>query len=239
MIADEMSEASETGTTQAVDEVVLSWSGGKDAAWALHRLRQRGIKVVTLLTTLTNGYERVSMQGIAREVLHAQARATGLPLVEAWIEPGCDNAAYESAFAGALQQCRERWPQASTIAFGDLLLEDIRDYRVALCGRLGWQVSTPLFGSDTTALALEMINCGLRAMICCVDTTQLAQEFAGRDFDASLLRSLPPQVDRCGENGEFHTCVHAGPMFDAPLAIVRGAAVLRDGCFAYTDLLIP
>lgn len=229
--------ASATESSTAADRkaVVLSWSGGKDAAWALHRLRQHGTEVVALLTTLTRGHDRVSMQGISRDVLYAQASATGLPLVEAWIEPGCDNAAYEAAFADALQRCRERWPQVATIAFGDLFLQDIRDYRVAMCARHGWQVSTPLFGSDTAALALEMIEGGLRASVCCVDTSLLAAEFAGRDFDRALLLALPPPVDPCGENGEFHTCVHEGPMFDAPLSITRGETVLRDGRFAYTD----
>ena len=233
MIAGQLIESSATALQHGA--MVLSWSGGKDAAWTLHRLRQSGIAVVALLTTLTRGYERVSMQGIARDVLHAQARAMGLPLVEAWIEPGCDNAAYESAFAGALQQCRERWPQVSTIAFGDLFLQDVHDYRVAMCDRYGWEVSTPLFGSDTAALALEMIESGLRAKLCCVDTTQLAADFAGREFNHSLLAELPVATDPCGENGEFHTCVHGGPMFSQSLVIERGETVLRDGRFAYTD----
>ena len=222
----------------SADAVLLSWSGGKDAAWTLHRLRQTGVAVTALITTVTEEYERVSMQGIRREILHAQARATGLPLIEVMITPACDNAAYESAFANKLQTARERWPQAHEIAFGDLFLQDIRDYRVAMCARLGWQVRTPLFGSDTTLLAREMQSGGLQAALCCVDTQQLSADFTGRDFDASLLRDLPEDIDPCGENGEFHTCVHAGPMFEHPIMIERGETILRDARFAYTDFAL-
>ncbi|HEX7802263.1 MAG TPA: ATP-binding protein [Pseudoxanthomonas sp.] len=215
--------------------MLLSWSGGKDAAWTLHRLRQSGIEICGLITTVTSGYERVSMQGIRRTVLHAQAAATGLPLIEVTIPPACDNDVYETAFVAGLASARQCWPQASEIAFGDLFLQDIRDYRVAMCSRHGWDVQTPLFGSDTAMLAREMQVGGLRASLCCVDTQQLSADFAGRDFDAALLATLPAEVDPCGENGEFHTCVHAGPMFSYPLAIERGETVLRDQRFAYTD----
>ena len=214
---------------------MLSWSGGKDAAWTLHRLRQTGVAVAGLITTVTESYDRVSMQGIRREILHAQARATGLPLIEVMIPAACDNAIYESAFATGLRSARDRWPQLREIAFGDLFLQDIRDYRVAMCARQDWEVSTPLFGSDTGLLAREMQSGGLQAALCCVDTQQLCADFAGRDFDASLLRDLPASIDPCGENGEFHTCVHHGPMFDHPVRVERGETVLRDGRFAYTD----
>ena len=215
--------------------VLLSWSGGKDAAWTLHRLQQSGVEVMGLITTLTAGYQRISMQGIRRSILHAQAAATGLPLVEVEIPPACDNAAYETAFASGLQQACQRWPGLGRIAFGDLLLQDIRDYRVQLCAGLGWEVITPLFGSDTQRLAREMQAGGLKATLCCVDTQQLHAEFAGREFDASLLRDLPAHIDPCGENGEFHTCVQAGPMFTHPISIRQGETVLRDSRFAYTD----
>jgi uncharacterized protein (TIGR00290 family) len=222
-----------------VTPALLSWSGGKDAAWTLHALRQRGeVDVVGLLTTITEGYERVSMQGIRIDVLHAQAAAAGLPVIEAWIPQRADNATYEASFAGALEHARERWPGIERIAFGDLFLADIRAWRETLCSRLGWAPLFPLFGSDTTRLARDMIAGGLRAHLCCVDTTQLDAGFAGRDFDAALLRDLPADIDPCGENGEFHTCVSAGPMFDKPLAIERGDTVLRDGRFAYTDFTL-
>ena len=218
--------------------VLLSWSGGKDAAWALHHLQQSGVEVVGLITTLTAGYGRISMQGIRRSILHAQATATRLPLIEVEIPPACDNASYEAAFALGLQQARQRWPGLRTIAFGDLLLQDIRDYRVELCARLGWEMITPLFGSDTQQLARHMQAGGLKATLCCVDTQQLPVDFAGREFDASLLRDLPAHIDPCGENGEFHTCVQDGPMFKHPISIRRGETVLRDSRFAYTDFEI-
>lgn len=217
--------------------ILLSWSGGKDAAWTLHRLQAGdGFEVVGLLTTVTEGYERIAMHGIRRELLLAQAASTGLPLIESRIPQQCDNARYESALAAALVRARERWPGLATIAFGDLFLADVRAWREALCARLGWRIQTPLFGADTAALAKEMIAGGLRATLCCVDTTQLAAEFSGREFDAGLLADLPAAVDPCGERGEFHTCVHAGPMLRHPLALRAGERVLRDERFAYVDL---
>ena len=216
--------------------MLLSWSGGKDAAWALHVLRQRDdVAVVGLLTTLTEGFDRVAMQGIRHDVLLAQAGATGLPLVESWMPQAADNATYEATFADALARARERWPGLDCIAFGDLLLADVRAWREALCARLGWRAVFPLFGSDTAALAREMVAGGLRASLCCVDTTQLDGRFAGRAFDGMLMRELPGGVDPCGENGEFHTCVGDGPMFAHPVPLRRGDDVLRDGRFLYTD----
>ncbi len=216
---------------------LLSWSGGKDAAWSLHVLRQRHeLEVVGLLTTVTEGFERVSMQGIRVDVLAQQALATGLPVLQARIPQACDNATYEAAFAAALAAAQLRWPGLRDIAFGDLFLADIKAWRDTLCARLGWRPHYPLFGSDTASLARDMIAGGLRASLCCVDTTQLDGAFAGRDFDASLLADLPTTVDPCGEHGEFHTCVWAGPMFAAPLGLERGCTVLRHGRFAYTDL---
>ncbi|WP_206862359.1 adenine nucleotide alpha hydrolase [Lysobacter changpingensis] len=217
---------------------LLSWSGGKDAAWTLHFMRERGDDVVGLLTTVTEGYERVSMQGIRREVLHAQAQATGLPLIEARIPPQCDNATYEAAFADALSRAREQWPGLDTIAFGDLFLADIRAWREATCGAHGWRIDTPLFGHDTAQLGRAMIDGGLRARLCCIDTQQLDARFAGRAFDATLFADLPDGCDPCGENGEFHTLVYEGPMFRAPLRVCEGETVLRDGRFAYTDFTL-
>ena len=218
---------------------LLSWSGGKDAAWALHILRQRGdVEVVGLLTTLTEGYNRISMQGIRREVLHAQAQATGLPVIEAWIPQAADNTVYVASFTEALARAQARWPGLAHITYGDLFLPDIRSWRESLCAQLGWTPLFPLFGSNTAPLAVHMQDGGLRAHLCCVDTTQLDAAFAGRDFDAGLLAALPADIDPCGERGEFHTCVWDGPMFAAPLALKRGDSVLRDGRFAYTDFLL-
>ena len=215
---------------------MLSWSGGKDAAWSLHVLRQqRDVEVVGLVTTVTEGYERVAMQGIRLEVLRAQADAAGLRVIEARMPQRASNEAYEASFAEALGAAGRRWPGVRDIAFGDLFLADIRAYREALCARLGWRPRFPLFPADTAALAREMLAGGLRAELCCVDTTQLDAAFAGRAFDAALLGDLPSGVDPCGENGEFHTCVSAGPMFRHPVALARGGTVLRDERFAYTD----
>ncbi|MDB6164535.1 MAG: ATP-binding protein [Xanthomonadaceae bacterium] len=219
--------------------VLLSWSGGKDAAWCLHTLRQRDdVEVVGLLTTITDGYERIAMQGIHVDVLHAQAAAAGLPVIEARMPQRADNATYEGTFADALRRARAHWPQLRHVAFGDLFLADIRRYREALCARLDWTPLFPLFDSGTAQLARDMIAGGLRADVCCVDTQQLDAGFSGRPFDIALLQALPDAIDPCGENGEFHTCVSAGPMFSAPLPLVRGETVLRDGRFQYTDFLL-
>lgn len=216
--------------------VLLAWSGGKDAAWALHVLRQRAdVEVVGLLTTVTREYARASMQGIRVEVLRAQAAAAGLPLLEAGIPARCGNDDYDAAMAAALAEAGARWPGLRTAAFGDLFLADIRAYRAQRLAAAGWDLLTPLFDSDTAALARQMQAGGLRAHLCCVDTQQLDARFAGHAFDDALLHELPQGVDPCGENGEFHTCVSAGPMFAAPLDLRRGDTVLRDGRFAYTD----
>ncbi|GAB6194858.1 Dph6-related ATP pyrophosphatase [Lysobacter xanthus] len=218
--------------------VLLSWSGGKDAAWTLHTLRARDdVEVVALLTTVNSGYDRIAMHGIRRDVLHAQAAATGLPLVEAVIEPRCDNARYEAAIADALADARARWPGLDTVAFGDLFLDDVRVWREASLAKLDWRVETPLFGADTAVLARAMIAGGLRAHLCCVDTAQLDADFSGRAFDDTLLAALPSGCDPCGENGEFHTLVVDGPMFATPIAVKAGERVLRDGRFEYTDFL--
>ena len=218
--------------------LLLSWSGGKDAAWTLHTLRQRDdVEVVGLLTTVNAGYDRIAMHGIRRDLLHAQAACAGLPLIEALIEPRCDNERYEAALADALQRARARWPTLDTLAFGDLFLADVRAWREASCARHGWRIATPLFGSDTTALAHEMIAGGLKARLCCVDTEQLDAEFSGRAFDDRLLAELPAGCDPCGENGEFHTLVTTGPMFDRSLDVRSGDQVLRDGRFLYTDFV--
>jgi uncharacterized protein (TIGR00290 family) len=219
-----------------MQQIVLSWSGGKDAAWALHTLRQRDdLEVVALLTTVTEGYERVSMQGIALPVLRAQAEAAGLPVIEARMPQRASNEIYERSLAAGLAEVRRRWPACDTIAFGDLFLEEIRAYREALCARLGWTPMFPLFVADTAVLARQMIAEGLEAHLCCVDTEQLDARFAGRAFDHALLDDLPAGADPCGERGEFHTCVVSGPMFTQALRVRSGTPVLRDGRFLYVD----
>jgi uncharacterized protein (TIGR00290 family) len=214
--------------------LLLSWSGGKDSAWTLHALRRDPRwRVIGLLTTVTAEYERVSIHGLRREILQAQAAACGLPVIEARIPPRADNAAYEAAFAAALAG----FGTVRHIAFGDLFLADVRAYREALCAKLRWTPVFPLFGADTADLAREMIGAGLRATLCCIDTRQLDAGFAGREFDTDLLADLPAGVDPCGERGEFHTCAFAGPMFARPLALRPGDRILRDDRFQYLDLL--
>ena len=219
--------------------VLLSWSGGKDAAWALHELQQRDdIEVVALLSTLTEDYDRSSMQGVRREVLLAQADAIGLPLLESWIPQVCDNALYLQRMTATLDEAQQRWPVLATIAFGDLLLQDIRLWREQQYAAQAWQTLFPRFGHDTTVLAQQMIAGGLRAQLCCVDSERLDASFAGRVFDQALLDELPAGIDACGENGEFHTCVSAGPMFRAPLNLEQGDTLLREHRYAYTDFTL-
>jgi len=215
---------------------LLSWSSGKDSAWALCRLRQNPeIEVVGLLTTVNSEFHRVAMHGVRREVLRAQAQAAGLPLWEVPLPWPCSNDVYESRMKTVCERALAEGVKA--IAFGDLFLRDIREYRERQLASTGLRPVFPLWEMPTHELAREMIAAGLRAKISCVDTRVLAREFAGRDFDEELLRALPAGVDPCAENGEFHTCVYAGPMFEKPLRLTAGETVERDG-FVYADFLL-
>lgn len=195
-------------------------------------------QVVGLLTTVTARHDRIAMHGVRRDVLHAQAAALSLPLVEALLEEPADNESYERAFTAALQRACERWPDLQHCAFGDLFLEDVRAYRERQLTRAGWQSVFPLWGEDTTVLSRHFVDAGHRAAVVCVDTTQLPAEYCGRDYDRGFVDTLPDGVDPCGENGEFHTLSHAGPLFTTPLPLRRGASVLRDQRFQYTDFLL-
>ena len=218
--------------------VLLAWSGGKDAAWTLHVLRQRtDVEVVGLLCTVSAGDGRSTLQHVGSEVLHAQARAARLPLLEVALPPLCADRDYARLMAAALTRAAARWPGLRTVAFGDLLLADIRDWRAAQMARIGWEIETPLFGSDTAALAREMLRDGLGATLCCIDTHQLDAGFAGRDFDHALLDDLPLSADPCGENGEFHTFVYDGPVFSTAVGCSRGATLLREDRFQFCDLI--
>jgi len=225
--------------TMPAKPVLLAWSGGKDSTLALERLSgDRDWRVVGLVTTVTSGYDRIAIHGVRRSVLHRQVAGLGLPLIEAEIPPEASNEVYEAAFALALENARASCDAAvDTIAFGDLFLADVRTYREALLARLGWNGLYPLWGEDTRMLARRFIDRGYRAILSCVDTTQLDAVFCGREFDDTLLADLPPTVDPCGENGEFHTCVFAGPLWPAPMPLVRGERVLRDARFQYVDLI--
>jgi uncharacterized protein (TIGR00290 family) len=215
--------------------LALSWSGGKDSALALRDLRQRsGPAPSALITTVTADYGRISMHGVRRELLSRQARAVGLPLVEVEIPADCSNDVYEQRMGQALAEAP--LAGAERIAFGDLFLADIREYREQRLSRVGKKAVFPLWGRDTKALAREFIAAGFEAVLVCVDPRRLDSSFAGRRFDTDLLADLPPEVDPCGENGEFHTFVDAGPIFSAPIACHVGETVQRNG-FVFCDVL--
>jgi len=219
--------------------ILLAWSGGKDCLLALQRLRtDPRWRVVGLLTTITQQFDRVAMHGIRRDVLRAQAAALGAPLIESEMDWPVSNDAYEIAFGASLQQARSQTPKLEYIAFGDLFLEDVRQWREALLARHGWQGMYPLWGEDTSKLSREFVAQGHRAVLTCIDTTQLDARFSGREFDVALLDELPAGVDPCGERGEFHTLSYAGPLFDRTLTLQRGESVLREGRFQYTDFLL-
>jgi uncharacterized protein (TIGR00290 family) len=219
--------------------VLLAWSGGKDSTLALERLLgDEHYSVVGLITTVTATYDRIAIHGVRRSILHRQAQMLRLPLIEAGIPAQASNDIYESAFASALARAREMTSSnVDRIAFGDLFLEDVRHYREAMLANLSWYGVYPIWGEDTAKLARHFIERGHRAILSCLDTQQLGAEFCGRDFDSGLLADLPASCDPCGENGEFHTCVHDSPLFAAPIPITRGERVLRDERFQYVDLI--
>ena len=216
-------------------KALLSWSSGKDAAWALHALRQAGeVEVAGLLTTTNAAFDRVAMHGVREALLEAQAEAAGLPLWTVPLPWPCPNEAYEALMAQACARAAAEGIEA--MAFGDLFLEDVRDYRIQKLAGTGLRALFPLWGRETGALAREMVAGGLRATLVCVDPKALDGAFAGRDFDARLLADLPASVDPCGERGEFHTFAWDGPMFRRPVPVARGEVVERDG-FVFADLV--
>jgi len=215
--------------------ILLSWSSGKDSAWALHLLnRAHPGAVGALLTTVNETVDRVAMHGVRREVLEAQARAAGLPLRIVPLPHPCSNEVYEARMGDAVAAAvRDGYTHA---AFGDLFLEDIRRYREERLAGSGLEPLFPVWGVPTGDLAAAMIDGGLRARLSCVDTRAIARSFAGREFDHRLLHELPPGVDPCGERGEFHTCVYDGPMFAAPIPITAGRTEHREP-FVWADLV--
>jgi uncharacterized protein (TIGR00290 family) len=214
---------------------LLSWSSGKDSAWALHRLRQvDDVEVVGLVTTVNEAAGRVAMHAVRESLLQAQAAAAGLPLWRVPIPSPCSNEQYAAAMTGLL--ARARAEGVAAMAFGDLFLADVRAYRERQLAGTGVEPRFPLWGADTAALARQMLAAGLRARVTCVDPRQLDASFVGREFDAGFLADLPPAADPCGERGEFHTFAFAGPMFAAPIAVEAGPVVERDG-FVFADLL--
>jgi len=215
--------------------ILLSWSSGKDSAWTLYTLRQRPeFEIVGLLTTFNQASDRVAMHGVRRSLVELQAAAAGLPLWAVPLPWPCSNEQYESLMA---ETCAKAVTEGiEGIAFGDLFLEDVRAYRIKQMAGTGLEPLFPIWGMPTEALAREMVACGLKAILTCVDTRKLDAGFAGRRFDTEFLSSLPDGTDACGENGEFHSFVYAGPMFEAEVAMVPGETVIRDQ-FAFADLI--
>jgi uncharacterized protein (TIGR00290 family) len=216
--------------------ILMSWSGGKDSALSLHDLRKDGrFRVAALLTTVTEEYDRVSMHGIRRTILERQAESLGLPLDVVLIPKVCSNEAYERRMREALG--RQTAGGVSAVAVGDIFLEDLRRYRERKLSEAGLEAVFPIWGRSTTELSRTFIELGFRALVTCVDTQALDGSFAGREFDEGFLADLPPGVDPCGENGEFHTCVIDGPIFSRPIRVTKGKVVLRENRFLFADLV--
>jgi len=216
-------------------KALLSWSSGKDAAWALHVLRKTGeVEVVGLLTTTNAAFDRVAMHGVREVLLEAQAEAVGLPLWKVPLPWPCSNEAYQACM---VKVCAEAMEQGiEVMAFGDLFLEDVRAYRIQNLAGTGLRPIFPIWNPATAGLARDMVAAGLKATLVCVDPRVLGARFAGRAFDEALLADLPPTVDPCGERGEFHTFAWDGPMFRQPVLVRPGEVVERDG-FVFADLV--
>ncbi len=216
-------------------KVLLSWSSGKDSAWTLHLLRQQpDVQVVALFTTFNSKADRVAMHAVRRVLVEAQAEQAGLPLWAAELPWPCSNLIYEEQLQAVWQRARQEGITA--VAFGDLFLQEIRNYRVQQLEGSGLEPIFPVWEIPTAQLARDLIAAGVKAKLTCVDTSKLARSFAGRDYNLSLLADLPPEIDPCGENGEFHTFVYDAPVFLRPIAVQAGELVERDG-FLFADLL--
>ncbi len=222
--------------TKPRPRVLLAWSSGKDSAWTLHVLRQKGdVEVVALLTTFNQAFDRVAMHAVRRGLVEAQAESAGLPLIDVPLPWPCRNDDYEAAMAQALAVARAEYA-ITHVAFGDLFLEDIRQYRESRLQGTGITPLFPLWGLPTPVLARDMVRGGLKAQITCIDPRQLDPAFAGRCFGSDFLDALPEGVDPCGERGEFHSFAYEGPMFSRPIPIQVGETVARDG-FVFADLV--
>ena len=220
---------------EIMEKVLFSWSTGKDSALAYNELQKRNeFEVVALTTTVTDDYDRVSMHGVRRELLHQQAAALSLPLREIGISKNASNDEYENKMQQVLVSAQAEG--VTSVVFGDIFLEDLRKYREEKLAQLGMRGIFPLWKRDTHELASEMINLGFKAIVTCVDTQVLGQEFSGRLIDTQFLHDLPEKIDPCGENGEFHTFAYAGPIFRQPIGFEVGEKVLRNDRFYYCDL---
>ena len=217
------------------EPILFCWSGGKDSAMALHALLQRSdVRIAALLTTVTEGYERISMHGVRRELLRRQAQSIGLPLHEVRIPPQCINPIYEARMEEALRMYFDQGVRR--VAFGDIFLQDLRAYREKNLARIGMTALFPIWKRDTRELIRSFHANRFRAITVCVDPKVLDPSFAGRELDESFFHDLPPHADPCGENGEFHTFVFDGPIFHSPIPVRTGEIVNRDG-FVFCDIL--
>ena len=217
------------------EPILFCWSGGKDSAMALHvLLEQNQFRVVSLLTTVTEGYDRISTHGVRRELLHQQAESIGLPVHEVFIPPQCVNPVYEARMEQAMRHYLARGIRK--VAFGDIFLQDLREYREEKLARVNMEAVFPIWKRDTRELIREFHRLKFRAIAACIDTNLLSPNFAGRELDSSFFTDLPPSVDPCGENGEFHTFVFDGPVFSHPVEFSLGETVQRDS-FLFCDLL--
>ncbi len=218
------------------EKVLVSWSGGKDSAYALHQFaRTNSYEIAALLTIVTAGYNRISMHGVRRALLQSQVGSLGYPLEEILIPQQCTDEKYEQLMGTALQKYSNLG--ISGVVFGDLFLEDVRNYREERLGIIGMKGIFPIWGMDTGELAQEFIDRGFRAIVVCVDTEVLDSHYVGREYDGQFLADLPTGIDPCGENGEFHTFVYNGPNFSWSIKLKRGEKVLREGRFYYCDLV--
>ena len=216
-------------------QLIVSWSGGKDSSAALYQILQLGeYEVICLITTITEEFERVSIHGVRRELLKRQAVSLGIDLNEIYIPKNCTNKQYESSIESAFKNFREMG--INTVLFGDIFLEDVRKYRDSFLDKLSMRAVYPLWLRDSNILASVFIKSGFKAIITCVDSTQLGKEFAGREYDKDLLKNLPAKCDPCGENGEFHTFVYDGPIFKNKIDFEVGETIMKDDRFYYTDL---
>ena len=218
------------------EKIILAWSGGKDSTMALHELRKSGdYEIVALLTTVTEGYDRISMHGVRNVLLDQQARSLGLPVEKVTITKAASNEEYEAKMKDVMTRYRDRG--VSAVAFGDIFLEDLRKYREENLSKIGLKGIFPIWKRETPELARAFISLGFKAVITCIDSKVLDKTFAGRLFDLAFLSELPSQVDPCGENGEFHSFVYDGPMFSESIVYEKGRIILRDKRFYFCDLI--
>jgi uncharacterized protein (TIGR00290 family) len=217
-------------------KALMSWSGGKDSAMALYEVRRAGgWEIQGLLTTITRDYDRVCMHGVRTALLERQAAALGLPLDKVYLDASGSQEAYEAKMRTYLAGCHERGIR--TVIFGDLFLQDVRQYRERNLAQAGMEAVFPLWGQDTRALAERFLHAGFQAIITGADLQALAPGFVGRRYDRTLLADLPPETDPCGERGEFHSFVYDGPLFRRPIPFQTGHTVVRENRFAYLDLI--